>query len=196
MIEPSKRLLIKRGLLAVFGLTHLLPVFYQNTIAKENSIEYSMKSLNTLIETLKSINHPVCLQAANTLAALKSGDQSYDLHLRRADLNKQDVNFISEAIGLTHANSGPSLQSFSMSYNDKIGNEGILNLLKVLPSSVTEIGLVQCAISDEAGKALISWAEKAPRLHWLCVEKNLFSKRMKQKFIALGNQRNGLLVVV
>ena len=192
MIVPSKRLFIKTGLLVALGFSSGLPVFgkYSNTIGN------SSKNMNYLIDTLNSINKPVCTNVAKQLAALKADARTYDLHLRRADLNDSDVEYISKAIGLIHAAKGPLLESFSMSYNADITNEGVLNLIESLPSSVTEIGLVGCGISDDAGEALVNWALKAPKLHWLCVEQNSFSEMMKNRLMKLSQKTKGLLVIV
>jgi hypothetical protein len=94
-----------------------------------------------------------------------------------------------------HENGGPSLQSFSMSYNSNLGDEGVLILVKNLPQTITEIGLVQSGIGDEGGEALIRWATNAKQLRWLCVEKNIFSNDIKDKLRKLGQERSDLLVV-
>ena len=112
-------------------------------------------------------------------------------------MDKSDeIKQITEAIKIVHIKGGPSLQSFSMSYNPHLGDEGVLLLVKTLPATVTEIGLVQCGIGDKGGDALIMWAAKALKLQWLCVEQNLFSDEMKDRFIQFGNDRNGLLIVL
>ena len=76
------------------------------------------------------------------------------------------MGIIAEAIKTVHVKRGPSLQSFSMSYNPNLGDEGVLILVKTLPSTVTEIGLVQCGIGDKGGDALMTWASKAPKLQF------------------------------
>jgi hypothetical protein len=83
-----------------------------------------------------------------------------------------------------------------MSYSPKLGDESVLILVKTLPPTVTEIGLVQCGNGDKGGDALITWAANAPKLEWLCVEQNFFSDEIKDRFIQFGKDRNGLLVVL
>jgi len=83
-----------------------------------------------------------------------------------------------------------------MSYNSNLRDEGAVIIANNLPSTLTEIGLVGCGIGDIGAEALIVLAQKAPKLHWLCVENNAFSNDRKQQLLKLGQQRNGLLVVV
>jgi hypothetical protein len=68
---------------------------------------------------------------------LKNSESSYDLHLRNADLNYNQVKSIAEAIKTVHENGGPSLQSFNMSYNLNLGDENVLILVKNLPQTIT-----------------------------------------------------------
>ena len=94
------------------------------------------------------------------------------------------------------ADGGPSLESFSISYNPNLRDKGALNLATALPSSVTEIGLVGCGVGDVGGKALVASTATTPKLHWLCIEQNNFTKETKASLVSLGRERRGLLVVV
>ena len=190
MKNLSRRAFIKTGLAGVLGL--MLPVFTRNLIAEEKPL----MDIRVLIDILKSTNNPVCVSAAATLLLLKDNQSGYDLHLRSANLNNVEVARIAEAIKTTHDAGGPSLRSFSMSYNQQLSDEGVLSLVKTLPSTLTEIGLVGCGIGDKGGEALMAWASGAPKLHWFCVEQNAFSNQVKARLIEFGKQRSGLLVVV
>ena len=192
MERLPKTLFITTVLACVFTFTIMLNLFACNLSAEEKPeiiISY-------LVNALRSINKPVCEKAADDLLPLANNKSNYDLHLRNADLNFNEIKLIAEAIKIVHVRGGPSLQSFSMSYNPHLGDEGVLILVKKLPPTVTEIGLVQCGIGDKGGDALIMWAAKALKLQWLCVEQNLFSDEMKDRFIQFGNDRNGLLIVL
>ncbi|MFT4607370.1 MAG: hypothetical protein ACI9YO_002948 [Gammaproteobacteria bacterium] len=83
-----------------------------------------------------------------------------------------------------------------MSYNPNLGGEGVSILVKTLPPTVTEIGLVKCDVGDKGGEAIITWASNAPKLHWLCIEKNSFSKTIKTRFMMLSKKRSSLLIVI
>ena len=179
-------------LLCVFSLTIILNLFASNLFAEEKP----EMTIGYLTNVLRSINKPVCEKAADDLLALTNNQSNYDLHLRNADLNYNEIKRIAGAIKIVHAKGGPSLHSFSMSYNPQLSDEGVLLLVKTLPATVTEIGLVQCGLGDKGGDALIRWAAKARKLIWLCVEQNSFSDEMKDRFIQLGNDRKGLLVVL
>lgn len=192
MKNQSKRTFIKSGLLGVFSLTGMLSVFTSNLTAKERPV----MSFNPLIDALKSADNAVCENVAIRLSSLKNDQYSYDLHLRSADLNSDEVKRIAEAIKAVHDQGGPALHSFSLSYNPNLRDDGVLNLVKNLPSTLTEIGLVGCNIGDGGADALLLFAQTTPKLYWLCVENNAFSSETKKQFIKLGQERNGLLVVV
>jgi hypothetical protein len=163
--------------------------------ANNSLLEKQEPIINPLINALKSINNPVSNKVAETLLSLKNGELSYDLHLRDADLNLNQIKSIAEAIKTVHENGGPSLQSFSMSYNSNLGDEGVLILIKSFPQTITEIGLVQSGIGDKGGEALIGWAANAKQLRWLCIEGNIFSNDIKDRLRELGQERNDLLVI-
>ena len=165
-------------------------VFANNSFSeKEEAI------INPLINALRSTNHPVSNKVAETLLSLKNTDSSYDLHLRNADLTYNQITLIAEAIKTVHENGGPSLQSFSMSYNSNLGDEGVLILVKNLPHTITEIGLVQSGIGDKGAEALIRWATHAKQLRWLCVEENILSNNIKDRLRTFGQERSDLLVI-
>jgi hypothetical protein len=102
---------------------------------------------------------------------------------------------IAAAIQAIHSQGGPALHSVSLSYN-KVSDQVMVSLVKRLPPTVTEVGLVQCGLSDLGGEALLAWAGGATKLQILCVEQNTFSQPLRAKFSALRQRRPGLLVVV
>jgi hypothetical protein len=184
------RTLLKTASVCLFSFSIAMQVFANNSL-----LEKQEPIINPLINALKSINNPVSNKVAETLLSLKNGESSYDLHLRDADLNLNQIKSIAEAIKTVHENGGPSLQSFSMSYNSNLGDEGVLILIKSLPQTITEIGLVQSGIGDKGGEALIGWAANAKQLRWLCIEGNIFSNDIKDRLRELGQERNDLLVI-
>jgi hypothetical protein len=188
---PDRRWFIKTALVAALGLRDGRSILMPSLTTQEKPT-----MMTTLIETLISSHNPVCKTAAAQLILLPDNIASYDLHLRNANLNQDDIALIAKAINSVHSQGGPLLGSFSMSYNANLHDQGVLSLVKFLGASLTEVGLVQCGIGDKGGDALIAWASKAPNLKWLCVEHNAFSEQSKQKLVALTKEHKQLLVVV
>jgi single-stranded DNA-specific DHH superfamily exonuclease len=190
MKRTSIKKSLKTALVCVFSFSIAMQVFANNSLSeKEGTI------INPLINALRLTNDPVTNKVAETLLSLKNSESSYDLHLRNADLNYSQIKSIAEAIRTVHDNGGPSLQSFSMSYNSNLGDEGVLILVKNLPETITEIGLVKSDIGDKGGEALIRWSKNAKQLRWLCVEENIFSNDIKDRLRKLGQENSDLLVV-
>jgi single-stranded DNA-specific DHH superfamily exonuclease len=190
MKRTTIKTLLKTTSVCVFSFSIAMQVFANNSLSeKEGPI------INPLINALRLTNNPVSNKVAETLLSLKNSESSYDLHLRNADLNYNQIKSIAEAIKTVHENGGPSLQSFSMSYNSNLGDEGVLILVKNLPQTITEIGLVNCGIGDKGGEALIRWSTNAKQLRWLCVEENIFSNDIKDRLRKLGQESSDLLVV-
>jgi hypothetical protein len=150
--------------------------------------------LAVLINTLRFLNNHVCEKAADKLEKRVHSFNSYTLHLRYGMLDSLDAKKISEALKSVHQNHNIRLTSFSVSYNTNLGHEGVLMLIKNLPKTITELGLVQSGISDKSAEALINWTTNAKQLRWLCVEKNTFSDTIKDRFRKLGQERSDLLV--
>jgi len=192
MRNQSRRSFIKKASVALLSVSSSFSIFSNNLTAEEKSIMI----LNPLINALRLTNDAICERASVELLAMESNPSSYDLHLRHAVLNSDDIERISESIKIIDDTGGPELHSFSMSYNSNLRDEGAVIIANNLPSTLTEIGLVGCGIGDIGAEALIVLAQKTPKLHWLCVENNAFSNDTKQQLLKLGQQRNGLLVVV
>ncbi|OEE68409.1 hypothetical protein A1OO_17870 [Enterovibrio norvegicus FF-33] len=152
-------------------------------------------NMEPLISALQATNKPVCMKVADALSTQNQEGTSYDLHLRSADLNLEDVTAIVKAIHAIDESGNAKLRSLSMSYNGNIGDEGMTILAKYLPRSVQEIGLVRCNIGDKGAQALISWMADANALGMLCVEENAFSSAMKIQIKQEGKGRRMMLVV-
>lgn len=152
--------------------------------------------LSLLIAALRSAGGPVCLRQADALEASRAPEGDYDLHLRQADLSAQQAQSIAAAIHAEWTQQKSALRSFSMSFNPNLSDAGARSIALALPMSVTEVGLVGCAIGDEGGEALFSWARQAPALRLICVENNHLSQAVREKFSTLGRQHPTLQVVV
>ena len=156
----------------------------------------TLMGFTVMIEALHSTGNAFCLKLAERLETSLGLKAEYDLHLRKADLGVSDAEIIASAIRKVSLNNGPALRSFSMSYNPGLTDIGVVALALAFPSTVTELGFVECAIGDEGGVALLRWCKKATELRMICVEGNNFSSRIRQGFEALAQTRPHLLVVV
>jgi len=150
-------------------------------------------SLTALAETLRSIETPRCLAAAEKL--LNTTSPEFDLHLRQAGLTGANTRRLAKALNTDDSN-GPRLRSFSASYNPDLGNEGAIALAQAFPDTLTELGMVGCAIGDAGGRALFEWAARAPSLRMICIEDNAFSQELRREFQTLAEARQQLFVVV
>jgi hypothetical protein len=126
----------------------------------------------------------------------ESKSNSYEqgnLHLRNLGLQQKDI------IDLIHyidqQNIGTNIQSISFSYNPLIGDNGVIYLLKKLPLSITEIGLVNCGISDKGGVQILNWMIKSNNLRLICMEQNDFSDKLKKEFNVFKKEHPNVIVV-
>ena len=156
----------------------------------------SRMDLTVLINALRSTGNAFCLILAERLEASQGSKAEYNLHLRKADLGVSDAEIIASAIRKVSLYKGPALRSFSMSYNPGLTDTGVLALALAFPSTLTELGLVGCAIGDEGGAALLRWSRQANELRMICVEGNNFSSSIRLAFTALAQERPSLLIVV
>jgi len=84
-----------------------------------------------------------------------------------------------------------------MSYNPGLTNTGVVLLAQAFPPpTLTELGLVNCAIGDEGGEAFLRWGKKAVGLRMICVEGNRFLAIIRPEFASLAQEKTNLLVVV
>lgn len=152
-------------------------------------------AFDVLIRALQTTGKPVPMAVAEKLMTRPPGASEYDLHLRNAQLDSADIHNIAEAIKAVDDSGGPSLRSFSLSYNQRIADAEIRQLAESLPLTVTEIGMVQTGMTDIGGRALIDWAQGAPDLRWFCIEENSISAEFKTELKKFSQGRPGLLVV-
>ena len=134
--------------------------------------------INALVETKK----PKSIEVANNLKSTGDNDKSYDLVIRKANLNIEDAKNIATAIKKIDQNKGPQLGTISMSFNEDLKDEGVITLLNHIPLTTSVIAFVECGITDKAGQAIIDWAAKANNLNGIYIEGNDFSKDMEKKF--------------
>lgn len=192
----SRRQILRNGLLGSMVLFTGVGVSFGNGISAAGHQVDSQMGISVLISALRSTGNIVCLNAAQRLEASRASKVEYDLHLRSADLGASDAEIIARGIHQNYLNKGPALRSFSMSYNPGLTDSGVVALTRAFPSTLTELGLVGCAIGDEGGAALLRWSKEANELRMICVEGNNFSSSIRLAFTALAQERPSLLIVV
>jgi len=136
---------------------------------------------------LQNIGTKKCIEKAAILAKVTAPIQT--LHLRDLDLKIVDIRAISDCL-----NEEEHLKSISLSYNS-IGDLGTIVLVENLPKSITEIGLVNCGITDVGGMELLKYMKKSPQLQMVCIEENHFSVALRIAFQQFNKENTQILFV-
>ncbi|MDA7469503.1 hypothetical protein N8918_03755 [Candidatus Pelagibacter ubique] len=159
------------------------------------STSYSNIIMQDLIDVLVETKKPKSIEVANNFKSTGDNDKSYDLVIRKANLNIKDAKNIANAIKKIDQNKGPQLGTISMSFNEDLKDEGVITLLNHIPLTTSIIAFVECGITDKAGQAIIDWAAKANNLNGIYIEGNDFSKDMEEKFEKLRADNPRLTVL-
>ena len=146
------------------------------------SASYANIIMQDLIDALVETKKPKSIEVAKNLKSTGDNDKSYDLVIRKANLNIEDAKNIATAIKKIDQNKGPQLGTISMSFNEDLKDEGVITLLNHIPLTTSVIAFVECGITDKAGQAIIDWAAKTNNLNGIYIEANDFSKDMEKKF--------------
>ena len=159
------------------------------------STSYANIIMQDLIDALVETKKPKSIEVANNLKSTGDNNKSYDLVIRKANLNIKDAKNIATAIKKIDQNKGPQLGTISMSFNEDLKDEGVITLLNHIPLTTSVIAFVECGITDKAGQAIIDWAAKANNLNGIYIEGNDFSKDMEEKFEKLRVDKPRLTVL-
>jgi hypothetical protein len=189
-IEPPEGQGLKQQTHAALSPLHI------SETAQAAGNESAEMTRTKLINALRSIEKPVCLDAADRLAASTKSLVGFDLHLRGAGLNEADAQVLANEMLYVDADNGHFLKSFSASYNPSLGDAGAATFAEAFPETMTELGLVGCSIGDAGGRAILEWARTASNLRMICVEENEFSVGVKLEFQDLASLGRNILVVV
>lgn len=194
--SPARRILSRRSVLEIG-----VPGACAFALGARNASAFADTSSTSgtsdiLIHALRSIGTEKCLAAADDLEVAPDSGALFSLHLRSAGLKGADAGVLAEALERYSSENGRILQSFSVSYNPFLGDDGAATLARSLPRTIREFGFVGCDIGDIGGEALLEWARQASRLSMICVEDNAFSQSTRMRFRELAKERTGLLVVV
>ncbi len=125
---------------------------------------------------------PKSIEVAKDLKSIDNNYKSYDLVIRKANLNIQDLKDIANAINKIDQNKGSKLSTINMSFNEGLKDEGVITILNLIPKTTSVIAFVECGITDKAGQAIIDWAAKTNNLNGIYIDGNASSKEMEAKF--------------
>jgi hypothetical protein len=179
-------------MLGSWNMKKLLAIIVLGLLWSNTSYSYVMQDLiNSLEETKK----PKSIEIAKTLKSINASEKSYDLVIRKANLNIKDAKNIANAISRVEKNNGPKLHTLSMSFNPELKDEGVIALLNQIPKTTSVIAFVECGITDKAGQAIIDWVAKTNNLDGIYIEGNTFSKSMEARFEKLRNDNPKLTVL-
>jgi hypothetical protein len=116
---------------------------------------YSNNIMQDLIDTLVDTNKPKSIKVANFLKIINNNGKSYDLVIRKANLNINDVKNIASVIKKTGQNNGPKLRTISMNFKGNLKDEGVIEILNHLPLTTLVIAFVECELADKVGQTII-----------------------------------------
>ena len=160
-----------------------------------SNISYSNIIMQDLINVLLETKKPKSVEDAKALKSISANSKSYDLIIRKANLNLEDAKKIANAINRVDQKKGPKLHTISMSFNQDLKDDGVIAILEQIPKTTSVIAFVECGITDKAGQAIIDWAFKANNLDGIYIEGNTFSKIMEAKFEKLRIDNRNLTVL-
>lgn len=152
-----------------------------------------MNTITAIANTLRSIGNQKCLQQAEILD--KQSATTSSLHLRSLGLNASNIEAIASCLKFNRVGVEHPIKSISFSYNELMGDEGVIALIQHLPLSVLELGLVGCNISDLGGTTILDWMKNSPNLKMICMEQNNFTKAIRVKFDIFSDSRPEVFVV-
>ena len=111
--------------------------------------------MQDLIDTLVDTNKPKSIKVANFLKIINNNGKSYDLVIRKANLNINDVKNIASVIKKTGQNNGLKLRTISMNFKRNLKDEGVIEILNHLPLTTLVIAFVECELADKVGQTII-----------------------------------------
>jgi hypothetical protein len=134
-----------------------------------------------------------CTQKSETLENEIS--EISNLNLRNLGLDVNDIVDITTIIEQENSHNNRCIKSISFSYNVGIGDIGATLIAKKIPSSVSEIGLVDCGIGDKGGAEILHWMRTSHNLQMICMEQNKFSDKLKMEFNSFKKEHPNIMVV-
>lgn len=148
-----------------------------------------LNPMEHLIAVLHAIGTTSSKSEAERLQQQIMKSSKCELHLRRAELTAQHISTLAPAISGLSTQHEYQLVSLSISENPHIGDQAAIALITALPPTLRELGMVDCNLTDITANHLLTWAQSAPSLKMLCIEKNNFSSQQRQNLKALSKRR-------
>jgi len=108
------------------------------------NVSYSNIIMQDLIDALVETKKPKSIEVAKTLKLIDANDKSYNLVIRKANLNLEDAKNITNAINRVNQNKGPKLHTISMSFNKDLKDDGVITMLNQIPKTTSIIAFVEC----------------------------------------------------
>lgn len=106
-----------------------------------------------MTKALRFIGGDICIDAAERLKSLSVSTTTFNL--RQAGLGTSDVELLADALQSVKTDDGTSLNSFSLSSNAGIGDEGASLIANSLPINLAALGIVGCGLGDASGETLL-----------------------------------------
>ena len=147
-------------------------------------------------EIAKVLRKKGTLECTRKSETLENGiSEISNLNLRNLSLEANDIVDITNILEQKNGNTTIHIKSISFSYNELIGDVGATLIAKKIPSSICEIGLVDCGIGDKGGAEILNWMRKSHNLQMICVEQNNFSDKLKMEFNIFKKENPKIMVV-
>jgi hypothetical protein len=146
-----------------------------------------------MAKALRKIGNLKCLEKAKVLETDLS--QTSSLNLRNLSLSSSEIAPIIAALEEEKSCNSNFITSISFSYNQLIGDLGVIAIVRSLPYSIREVGFVNCGIGDKGGVEVLKWMKKATSLDMICMEENNFSEALKLELRDFINKNPNVMVV-
>jgi hypothetical protein len=147
-----------------------------------------------IAKVLRKIGNSECIERAKNIE--NDSHQTRTLNLRSLSLKPNDIIALSAVLQEGKASTPDFIRSISFSYNKQIGDIGVSALVNSLPSSIGEIGLVDCGIGNKGGSEMLFWLKTLPHLKMICIEQNNFSSELKLKYKVFKKNNPQIIVVI
>ena len=151
--------------------------------------------MKDLIDVLRTINNSKTNKVAMDLQSINENQDSYDFIIRKANLSNTDAVKIALALNSIELNNGPKLHTISLSFNQKLKDDGVIEIINNIPQDTSVIAFVECGITDLAGQKIIDWAYKNDHLIAVYLEGNNFTDTMYSKFKKLKSDKPNLTIL-
>jgi hypothetical protein len=127
--------------------------------------------------------------STNIIVRLNESINSGSLHLRSLNINSDDLDLIMEFLKMK--SSLLAVASFSLSYNTELGDFGIEKVMRNLPKTIRELGIVNCGITDIGAQIILDELINHPDLSLICMEQNELTYSMR---ITVNNRHVTIIV--